>query len=279
MTVLWHLLLYWYIQQVIHPRKASHHNPKVTSISWPLLINHKIIPIQGKQNIMGGNADEDADTIEVPVAMEMEETLITGMIIKIEVPDVVKDNGTFNTIEGEGKTTHTEVDEDNGMKMTSITVTETTGIEIPKIKVILTGVEDGIILIEVKDIVIGVEGEDGIPISTIMIQGINNKPNFQTQIIIVHHPIPYEQYSYPQQQQQQYQPSMPPAPSQQATNMCQLCHNQGHYDYQCQFAGDFMACTQKAFSQGRSYSHQDPNHGVWSHGDNDDNDPNGQSFQ
>ena len=55
------------------------------------------------------------------------------------------------------------------------------------------------------------------------------------------YPIPYEQYSYPQQQQQQYQPSMLPAPSQQATNMCQLCHNQGHYDYQCQFAGDFMA--------------------------------------
>ena len=93
------------------------------------------------------------------------------------------------------------------------------------------------------------------------------------------YPIPYEQCSYPQQQQQQYQSSMPPAPSQQATNMCQLYHNQGHYDYQCQFAGDFMARTQKAFSQGRSYSHLDPNHGEWSHGDNDDNDPNGQSFQ
>ena len=136
---------------------------------------------------MGDNADEDADTIEVPVAVEMEETPITGMIIKIEVPDVVKDNGTFNTIEGEGKTTHSEVDEDNGMEMTLITMTETTGIEIPKVKVILTGVEDGIIIIEVKDIVIGVEREDGIPISTIMIQGIKNKPNFQTQIILIHH--------------------------------------------------------------------------------------------
>ena len=91
------------------------------------------------------------------------------------------------------------------------------------------------------------------------------------------YPIPYEQYSYPQQQQ--YQSQMPPAPSQQATNICQLCHSQGHYDYQCQFAGDFMACTQKAFNQGRSYSHQDPNHGNWSHGDNDNNDPNGQHFQ
>ena len=92
------------------------------------------------------------------------------------------------------------------------------------------------------------------------------------------YPIPYEQYSYPQPQQQ-YQSQMPPAPSQQATNICQLCNSQGHYDYQCQFAGDFMARTQKAFNQGRSYSHQDPNHGDWSHGDNDNNDPNGQPFQ
>ena len=57
------------------------------------------------------------------------------------------------------------------------------------------------------------------------------------------YPIPYGQYSYPQQQQQ-YQSQMP-TPSQQATNICQLCHSQGHYDYQCQFAGDFMARTQK----------------------------------
>ena len=136
---------------------------------------------------MGDNADEDADVIEVPVAMEMEETLITGMIIKIEEPVAVKDNGTFNIIEGKGKIIHFEGTEDNGMEMTLITVTETTGIEIPMVKVILTGVEDGIIIIEVKDIVIVAEGEDGIPISNITIQGINNNPNFQTQIIIVHH--------------------------------------------------------------------------------------------
>ena len=74
------------------------------------------------------------------------------------------------------------------------------------------------------------------------------------------YPIPYEQYSYPQQQQ--YQPQRQPALSHQATNICQLCHNQGHYDYQCQFARDFMACTQKAFNQGHSYNHQDPNQGV-----------------
>ena len=109
------------------------------------------------------------------------------MIINIEEPVAVKDNGTFNILEGKGKIIHFKGAEDNGMEVTLITVTEITGIEIPMVKVILTGVEDGIIIIEVKDIVIVEEGEDGIPISNITIQGINNNPNFQTQIIIVHH--------------------------------------------------------------------------------------------
>ena len=135
---------------------------------------------------MGDNADEDMDAIEVPVAVEMEETRITGMIIKIEEPDLVKDNGIINTIKGEGKTIHSEVNEDNGMEMTPITLTEIIVIEIPMVKVILTGVEDGII-IEVKDKTIGVEGEAGNPTSHTTIQGINNKLNLQTQIIIVHH--------------------------------------------------------------------------------------------
>ena len=187
MIVLWHLLLYWFIQQVKHPQKASCHNLKAISISLPLLINHKITLIQGKQNIMGDNVDEDADAIEVPMAMETEETLITSMIIKIEELALVKDTRIFNTIEGEGKKIHLEGTDDNGMEMTRITMTETTGIEIPMVKVIQTGVEDGIIITEVKDIVIVEEGEDGIPINNIMIQGINNNPNFQTQIIIVHH--------------------------------------------------------------------------------------------
>ena len=80
-----------------------------------------------------------------------------------------------------------EVDEDSGMETTQITMTETIGIEIPMVKVILTGVEDGIIITEVKDTVIVEEEEDGIPISKITIQGINRNPNFQIQIIIVHH--------------------------------------------------------------------------------------------
>ena len=136
---------------------------------------------------MGDNADEDVDAIKVHVAVETEETLITDMIIKIEEPAVVKDNGTFNIIECEVKIIHFEGTEDNGMEMTLITMTEIIGIEIPKVKVILTGVEDGTI-VEVKDIVIREEGEDGILISNTMIQGTNNRPNLQTRIIIVHHP-------------------------------------------------------------------------------------------
>ena len=161
------------------PTKSKSSQPKSNQHQLALIINHRIIPIQGKQNIMGDNADEDVDVIEVPMAVEMEETLITGMIIKIEVPDAVKDTGNFNIIKGEGKKTCLEVNKGNGM--------ETTGIETLMVKVILAGVEDGIIIIEVKDIVIGAEGEDGIPISNITIQGINNNPNLQTQIIIVHH--------------------------------------------------------------------------------------------
>ena len=134
---------------------------------------------------MGDNTNEDADVIEVPVAVEMEGILITGMISKIEEPAAVKHNGTSSIIEGMVKITHFEGAKDSWMEMTLITMTEITGIEIPMVKVILIGAEDGII-IEVRDIVIGKEGEDGTPISNITIQGINNNPNFQTRIIIVH---------------------------------------------------------------------------------------------
>ena len=92
------------------------------------------------------------------------------------------------------------------------------------------------------------------------------------------YPIPYEQYS-PYPPQPQYPAQRPPAQSWQATNICQLCQNQGYYDYQCQFAGDFMARTQKAFNQGQSYYHQDPNQGDLSNGENDNNDPGGEPFQ
>ena len=136
---------------------------------------------------MGDNVDEDVDMIEGLMAVEMEETLITGMIIRIGEPAMVKASKIFNIVEGVGKTIHIEVDVDSGMEMTLITATEITGIEIPTVTVILIEVEDGIITTGVKDIVIMAEGEDGIPLSNITIQGINHSPNFQTHSIIVHH--------------------------------------------------------------------------------------------
>ena len=110
------------------------------------------------------------------------------MIIKDEDLDAVKDNVTLITVEGEVTIIHTEDKEDSGMEMTRITVTEIIGIEIPIVKVILTGVENGIIIIEVKDIVIVEEGDDGIPISSIMIQGINRNINSKTRITTDHPP-------------------------------------------------------------------------------------------
>ena len=108
------------------------------------------------------------------------------MTIKNEDLDAVKDNAILITVEGVVMIIHTEDEEDSGMEMTRITVTETIGIEIMIVKVILTGVDDGIIIVEVKDIVIVEEGDDGIPISSIMTQGTNRNPNFKTQITIDH---------------------------------------------------------------------------------------------
>ena len=83
------------------------------------------------------------DAIEDYVAMEMEGILITGMITKIEEPAAVKYKGTFSIIEGEVKITHFKGAGDSGMEMTPITVTETTGIEILKVKAILIGQKMG----------------------------------------------------------------------------------------------------------------------------------------
>ena len=108
------------------------------------------------------------------------------MIIKIEEPATVKYKGSFSIIEGAVKIIRFEGAKDSGMEMTPITATEITRIEILKVKVILIGAEDGII-VEVKDIVIRQEGEDGILISNTTTQGTNNRPSLPTRIIIAHH--------------------------------------------------------------------------------------------
>ena len=110
------------------------------------------------------------------------------MKTKNEDLDAAKANVIQIIVEGGGMIIHTEDEEDSGMEMTRITVTETIGIEIMMVKVIPTGVDDGIIIVEVKDIVIVEEVDDGIPISSIMTQGTTRNPHFKTQITIDHLP-------------------------------------------------------------------------------------------
>ena len=198
-------------KQLVHIYKPAHDSPMASAAilvhtvektatkgksSQPKSNQHQLAPInpsqtqeniaQGTQNIVGDNAEEDTEITEAPVAAEMAETLITRMIIRNMGLAAVKDNATLIIIEGVDKITHIEGDDDSGMEMTRITVTETIGIEIPILKVILTGVEDGILITDVKKIVIVEEGDDGIPISNITIQGIKRNYNFLIQIIIAH---------------------------------------------------------------------------------------------
>ena len=135
---------------------------------------------------MGDNAAEDTEITEALVDVGIIAIPITAMTIKNEDLDAAKANGIQIIVEGVVMIIHTEDEEDSGMEMTRITVTETIGIEIMMVKVILTGVDDGIIIVEVKDIVIVEEVEDGIPISSIMIQDTTRNPNFKTQITIDH---------------------------------------------------------------------------------------------
>ena len=67
-----------------------------------------------------------------------------------------------------------------------------------------------------------------------------------------------------------------PRQSKQFQHICELCRNKGHYDYQCQFATDFMQRTQKAF-QCSHYSHEVNNDQEWSQGE--DHDDHQQPFQ
>ena len=199
---------------------------------------------------------------------------------------MVKDKETFIIIKGVDKITHIEVDVDSGVEMTRITMTGTTGIEIPMVKVTLTGVENGIIITEVKDTVIMEEGEDGIPISNIKIQGINRNPNFQIQIIIVHH-----RWDTNTDTQSHMANTHIPSNNNNINHKGQLHRNKLQIFVSCVIVKAIMtinvnlqailwpAHKKPSFNQGRSYSHQDPNHGDWSQGENDNNDPNGQPFQ
>ena len=92
--------------------------------------------------IMGDNAAEDVEITEV-VDAEIIAIPITTMTIKNEDLDAARDNVTQITVEGVDMIIHTKDEEDSGTQMTLITVTETIGIEIMIVKVILTEVTMG----------------------------------------------------------------------------------------------------------------------------------------
>ena len=184
------MLYRWFKCKLKPPKKVSRPNQKVINISWPLLImiKHLTIIVHAITTIMGDNVAEDAGTTEALVDVEIIAILITDMTIKTKDLDAVKGSTTLITAEGMVMIIHIEDEEDSGMEMTRIAVTETIGIEIPIVRVILTGVEDGIIIVEVKDIVIVEEGDDGIPINSITIQGIKRNTNSKIPITTDHPP-------------------------------------------------------------------------------------------
>ena len=198
-------------KQLVHIYKPAHDSPMASAAilvhtaenaavkgksSKPKSNQHQLAPINqpqtsdnnstGDNDYNGGQHADDAEITEALVDVEIIAIPTTAMTIKNEDLDAAKDNVIQITVEGMVMIIHTKDEEDSGMEMTRITVTETIEIEIMIVKVILTGVDDGIIIVEVKDIVIVEEVDNGIPISSIMTQGTNKNPNFKTQITIAH---------------------------------------------------------------------------------------------
>ena len=133
----------------------------------------------------GGNEGEDTDMTMAHVAMDILEIMTIDMIIKIEAQAMVNQKENFQILEEEVKIIRFEGDKDNGM-VTTQTMTGIIGIEILMVKIILTEAEDGKV-IEVKEIVIGGRGENGVQIHNINNKDIHNNLNFLILITIACH--------------------------------------------------------------------------------------------
>ena len=127
------------------------------------------------------NEGEDADKTAALEDRAVMETLTIDMKIKIEEEVKVKEKGSMGIIEEEVKTIFLEGDEDNGMVMTRVTVTETIGTEIMMAKIMEIEVGDGM-AVEGKVIVIGDGEEDGTQIPNILNKNTHN--NTQIRITI-----------------------------------------------------------------------------------------------
>ena len=135
------------------------------------------------ENIAVDNEDKGADKTTALEDVEVMETLIIGMKIKIEGEVEVKEKGSLQTIEEEVKIIFLEGNEDNGMVMTWVTVTETIGTEIMMGKIMGTELGDGM-AIEDKGIVIEDREGDGTQIPNILNKNTHSNHNTPIQIII-----------------------------------------------------------------------------------------------
>ena len=90
--------------------------------------------------------DNEAEGTEMTAALKdgaALETLTIDITIKIEGEVEVKEEGSLRITEEEVKTISLEVDADNGMVMTRVTMTETIGIETMTVIIMGTEVGDG----------------------------------------------------------------------------------------------------------------------------------------
>ena len=166
--------------------------PAKGKTSQPKSNQHQLSPTNPPQEQMNredgqyneGQWGEGTDMTVVHVAGEVSEILTIDMNIQSVVEAGVNLKETSLRIEEEAKKCCFEGNKNNGMVMTQISVTETIGIGMWIIKIMVIEVGDGMV-IEVKGIVTG-EGEDAanlIPI--INNRDTHNNPNTQTPIIII----------------------------------------------------------------------------------------------
>ena len=125
---------------------------------------------------------EGVDVTVAHTAREVSEVQTTDTNTKTEVEAGLKQKEIFQIIEEEVKIIHLEGDEDNGMVMTLITMTETIGTGMLMGKIMPIEAEDGMVT-EAKEIVIGEGEEDGTLIPIINNRDIHNNPTTQIPII------------------------------------------------------------------------------------------------
>ena len=216
------------------------------------------------ENTAVDNEDEGVDKTAALEDVEVMETPIIGMKIKIEGEVKVKEKGSLQKIEEEVKIIVLEGDKDNGMVMTQVTVTETIGTEIMTGIIMETEVGDGM-AIEDKGIVIEEGVGDGTQILNILNKNTHSNHNTLIRIIIgplqwvvntnikCHMSSTYPTHNCNSSTHRDHRPNR--AKQQIYVNCVKI---KAIMTINAIFAGDFMAQTQKVFNQGRSYNQQDP---------------------